>query len=131
MRQARGFFYPQAEIRPDQGSNPQPAGCRRTAVTNWSDILWLYYTNLKGNNQASNDVGLTEITSYLMSFACQEIDSTFIGSFLLGPSTVIYTVSFPDQRVWPCYLLTIKYLHLTEVPFSNMIWLYMKKTLIY
>jgi len=41
MRQARGFFYPQAEIRPDQGSNPQPAGCRRTAVTNWSDILWL------------------------------------------------------------------------------------------
>jgi len=33
-----GFFYPQAEIRPDQGSNPQPAGCRRTAVTNWPDI---------------------------------------------------------------------------------------------
>lgn len=42
-----------------------------------------------------------------MSFSCQEIDFTFIGSLLLGPTTVVYFMDFSDQRAWPWDLLTV------------------------
>lgn len=66
-----------------------------------------------------------------MSFSCQEIDFTFIGSLLLGPTTVVYFMDFSDQRAWPWDLLTVQYLHLTNMPSFNMIWLSVTRILIY
>jgi hypothetical protein len=43
MGRARGFFYPQPEIRSHGSSNSGPEGCRRNFLTSWSSILWRFF----------------------------------------------------------------------------------------
>jgi hypothetical protein len=87
--------------------------------------MFLYYKRVI--SKPSTESILTKIIWYLMSFPCQEVDFTFVGSFLFRPIAVIHIVNFPDQGAWPGYLPTIKYLHLTKVPSSNLVWLSMTK----